>query len=159
MASSKLKKVQITNVLINFLSVLPLLLGEGQLFDSNCTVTFTLEAVIVRDQQGTPVLIGWREASEPRLCRIALQPGEANLPRMHHNGILDTLAAYSAYDLPSVTALIRYFHAAAGYPVYSIWLKAISAVNYSLWTGITLANATKYCSSATTTILGHLVQK
>ena len=70
-----------------------------------------------------------------------------------------TLAAYSAYNLPSAGALIRYFHTAAGYPVRSTWLKAISAVKYSSWPGLTLANDTKYCPSATATIMGHLVQK
>ena len=28
-----------------------------------------------------------------------------------------SLAAFSDYDLPSVEALVRHFHAAAGYPV------------------------------------------
>ena len=40
-----------------------------------------------------------------------------------------TLAAYSAYDLPSVAALIKYFHAEEGYPVRSTWLKEIGAGN------------------------------
>ena len=78
---------------------------------------------------------------------------------MPHNATLDTLAAYSAYDLPRVAALIRYFHVLAGYPVRSTWLKASSAGNYSSWPGLTLANATKYCPSSTATIIGHLVQK
>ena len=69
------------------------------------------------------------------------------------------LKAYSAYDLPSVKSLIRYFHAAAGYPVRSTWLKAIGSGNYSTWPGLTLANATKYCPTATATLMGHLVQK
>ena len=103
------------------------LIGVGPLCDAHCTVTFTHEAVIVKYIQGMPVLTGWREASGPRLWRMALQPGEANLPRMPHNATLATLAAYSTYDIPSVAALIRYFHAAAGYPVHSTWLKAISA--------------------------------
>ena len=90
------------------------LIGVGPLCDSYCTVTFTREAVIVRYQQGTPVLTGWREASGPRLWRIALQPGEAGLPRMLHNATLDTLAAYISYYLPSVVAVILYFHMAAG---------------------------------------------
>ena len=135
------------------------LIGLSPLCDADCTVTFTHEAVIVRDQQGTPVLTGWREASGPRLWRIALQPGEANLPRMPHNATLATLAAYSAYGLPRFAALICYFHAAAGYLVRSTCLKSISASNYSLCTGLTLANATKYFPSATATIMGHLVQK
>ena len=78
---------------------------------------------------------------------------------MSHNANRTKLKAYSAYDIPSVRALIYYFHAAAGYPVQSTWLKAIGSGNYSTWPGLTLANATKYCPSATATILGHLVQK
>ena len=78
---------------------------------------------------------------------------------MPHDANRTTLKAYSAYDLPSVRTLIRYFHAAAGYLVRSTWLKAIGSGNYSTWPGLTLANATKYCPSATDTILGHLVQK
>ena len=105
------------------------LIGVVPLCDSDYTVTFTREAVIVRYQQGMPVLTGWREASGPQLWRIALQPREANLPRMPHNATLATLAAYSAYDLPSVAALIRYFHTAAGYLVRSTWLKPSALAN------------------------------
>ena len=78
---------------------------------------------------------------------------------MPHDANKTTLKACSAYDLPRVRALVRYFHAAAGYPVRSTWLKSIGSGNYSTWPGLTLANATKYCPSATATILGHLVQK
>ena len=78
---------------------------------------------------------------------------------MPYNADKTTLNAYSAYDLPSVKALIRYFHAAAGYPVRSTWLKAIGSVNYSTWPGLTLANATKYFPTSTATLMGHLVQK
>ena len=116
----------------------------GLLCDAYCTVTFTCVAVIVRDARGIPVLTGLREHSKIRLWRIALQPVEANLPTMPHTANMNTLEAYSAYDIPSVEALIRYFHAAAGYPVHSTWLTSISAGNYSSWTGLTLTNTTKY---------------
>ena len=135
------------------------LIGVGPLCGADCTVTFTHEAVTVQDQQGTSVLTGWCEASGPRLWKIALQPGKANLPSMSPDANLATISAYSAYDLPSVAALIRYFHAAAGYPVQSTWLKAIIAGNYSLWPGLTLDNATKYCPSTDAKIMAHLVQK
>ena len=105
------------------------LIGVGPLCDADCTVTFTRAAVILRDARGMPVLTGWRENSGPRLWRIALQPGEENLPSMHNTTKMATLEAYSAYDLPSAEALIRYFHAAAGYPVRSTWLTAIIAGN------------------------------
>ena len=69
-----------------------------------------------------------------------------------------SLKAYSAYDLPSVEALVRYFHAAAGYPVKDTWLKTIRAGNYSTWPGLTLQNTTKYCPVPVTTLKGHMVQ-
>ena len=105
------------------------LIEVGPLCDADCTVTFTRAAAIVRDARGTPVLKGWRKNSGPRLCRIALQPGEENLPRMPNTTNMATLEAYSAYDLPSVEAPIRYLHAAAGYPFRSTWLTSISAGN------------------------------
>ena len=94
----------------------------GPLCDAYSTVTFTSTAVVVRDPQGNPVLTGWREQSGLRLWRIALQPEETTLPNMPYGSNKTTLQAYSAYDLPSVAALIRYFHAAAGYPVRYTWL-------------------------------------
>ena len=78
---------------------------------------------------------------------------------MPYDANKNTLKAYSAYDIPIVRALIRYFHAAAGYPVRSTWLKSIGSGNYSTWPGLTLNNATKYCPAATATLMGHLVQK
>ena len=51
------------------------LIGVGPLYDSDCSVTFTREAITIRDKQGTALLTGWREATGPRLWRIALQPG------------------------------------------------------------------------------------
>ena len=135
------------------------LVGVGPLCDADCTVTFTRKAIIIRDKQGIEVLTGWREATGSRLWRISLQPGESNLPSMSNDAFVATLASYSAYDLPSVAALIRYIHAAAGYQVRSTWLKSVGSGKYSSWPGITLANATKYCPSADATIMGHLVQK
>ena len=78
---------------------------------------------------------------------------------MHKDANRITLKTCSVYDLPRVRELIRYFCAAAGYPVRSTWLKAIGSGNYYTWTGLTLANATKYLPFPTATIMGHLDQK
>ena len=78
---------------------------------------------------------------------------------MPNNAKQDTLAAYSADDPPIFMAIIRYFHAAAGYPVRSTWLKYIGAGNYALWPGLTLTNATNYYPSSEATNMVHLVQK
>ena len=70
---------------------------------------------------------GWRETSGARLWRISLRPDLrtdlANCPPCHEEPEADahkeeaTLEAFSAYDLPSVEALVVYLHAAAGYLV------------------------------------------
>ena len=138
---------------------LHILIGVGTLCDANCAVTFMRKAFIVCNKQGTVILTGWREATGPRLPRIALQPGESKLPSMPNDAKQAPLAASSAYDLPNVADLIRYFHAAAGYPVRSTWIKNIGAGNYLSCTGLTLTNATKYFPSAKATIMGKLVQK
>ena len=65
---------------------------------------------------------------------------------------------FSAYDLPSVEALVRFFHAAAGYPVKATWLEAIKEGYYSSWPGLTYSNASKYCPAAVPTSKGHMTQ-
>ena len=125
------------------------LIGVGPICDADCTVTFKSAAVVVPDLHGNLLLTGWRKKSGPRLWIIALQPDETTLPSMSYDANKTKLKAYSAFDIPIVRALIRYFHAMAGYPVRSTWLKAIGSGNYSTWRGLTLANATKYCPTAT----------
>ena len=135
------------------------LIGVGLICGADCKVTFTSAAAVVRYLYVNPVLTGWQEQSGPRLWIISLQPGETTLPSMPYDANKTTLKAYSAYNLSSVRSLIRYFHAAAGYPVRFTWLKAVGSGNYSTWPGLTLANATKYCPTATATFMGHLFQK
>ena len=61
--------------------------------------------------------------------------GSTNCPPCHEEPMDDTqeeatLQAFSAYDLTSLKALILYFHAADGYPVRDMCLKAMKASNY-----------------------------
>ena len=137
------------------------LFGIGILCDKDCKVLFTKETVIIYDKNNKPFLTGWREEANAKLWRISLHPDAADLPSYPTSPAPPTettLNAFSAYDLPSVQALVRYFHAAAGYPVRSTWLAAIKAGNYVSWPGLTYANASKYCPSADETIKGHQVQ-
>ena len=103
------------------------LFGVGYLCDKNCKVLFTKNSVIIYDSNNQPFLKGWRETSGARLWRISLRPDLrtdlANCPPFHEDPETDaqeeefTPEAFSAYDLPSVEALVAYFHAADGYPV------------------------------------------
>ena len=155
------------------------LMGVGPICDANFSVLFNKDSVKICDPNRYVMLTGWREKLGTKLWRMALLPDnlDANsiitpvkaASRQYPAAFLAqldqadtqqaTLAAYSAHDLPSVEALVRYFHAAAGFPVKSTWLKAIKAGNFALWPGLTFENASKYCPSAYETILGHIVQE
>ena len=134
------------------------LLGLGPICDAGCTVTFDDKAVTIKDREGRTVLSGWRDDDGPRLWHINLRPSPDKLPSHASNAATAPLTAYSAYDLPSVGALVRYFHAGAGFPVRQTWLKAIKAGNFASWPGLTYHNAAKYCPSAIETLKGHMVQ-
>ena len=109
------------------------LFGIGNLCDKDCKVLFTKHSVSIYDSNDQPFLKGWRETSGAKLWCISLRsdliPDLAKCPPSNEDTTADsqekhvTIEAFSAYDLPSVEALVIYFHAAAGYPVKDTWLK------------------------------------
>ena len=46
-------------------------------------------------------------------------------------------------DLPSIGALVGFYHACAGFPVKHTWLKAIKAGSYNSLPGLTYANTAR----------------
>jgi hypothetical protein len=62
-------------------------------------------------------------------------------------------------DLPSIGALIGFYHACLAIPVKRTWLDAIKAGNCNTFKGLTYSNAAKYCPDANETIMGHLAQR
>ena len=69
---------------------------------------------------------------------MTLQPAPEHVPDLQPTDTQSTsLQAYSAYNLPNVKALVRYLHAAAGFPVRDTWLRAIKAGNFTSWPGLT----------------------
>ena len=124
------------------------LLGVGPIYDNDWTVTFSHDAVVVRYSKNRTILTGWSEEQTPYLWHIALITDNTDIPEVPQDASQVSLVGYSAYELPSVEALVRYFHVAAGFPVQSTWLNAIKARNYASCMGLTLTNAKKYCPSA-----------
>jgi hypothetical protein len=53
-------------------------------------------------------------------------------------------AANSAYHTTSKRELALFYHAVAGYPVPSTWIKAIQAGNYTTWPSLTATLITKH---------------
>ncbi len=62
-------------------------------------------------------------------------------------------------DLPSMGALIVFYHACSGFPVKQTWLDAIKVGNFDTFDGLTYSNAARYCLHLDETILGHLAQQ
>jgi hypothetical protein len=49
-----------------------------------------------------------------------------------------------------------FYHAAAGYPVPSTWIKAIQAGNYTTWPALTATLITKHLPKSAATVKGHM---
>jgi hypothetical protein len=60
--------------------------------------------------------------------------------------------------LPSIGALVGFYHARLGFPVKETWLDAVKAGNCDSFDGLTYSNVSCYCPDANKTILGHLGQ-
>jgi hypothetical protein len=50
----------------------------------------------------------------------------------------------SVYELKTRPELVRYYHAAAGFPTKPTWTKAIRNGHYASWPGLTAAVATRH---------------
>ena len=144
----------LTNLLYNFLCTVPVILlfrrtfiSIGGIFDADCKFVFTKQSVVVYDPQQQPIIIGWREHTGAKLWHIALRPSPTNIPTLPSTATRSSLQEFSAYNLPSVESLIRYFHTAAGFPVQDTWLRGIIYGNYSSWPGLTYSNTVKFYPS------------
>ncbi len=62
-------------------------------------------------------------------------------------------------DLPSIGALVGFYHACLDFPVKQTWLDAIKAGNCNTFVGLTYSNAAKYCLDTDEMIMGHLAQR
>ena len=134
------------------------LLGIGRLCDHECTFLFDSDAVTVYAKNNKTILLkGWIDTTGAKLWRFSLRPEENHVSSIQTKS--PTIpTALNTHDLPSVGALVRYLHAAAGFPVKSTWLAAIKAGNFSTWPGLTYANASRYCPNCEETSKGHLTQ-
>ena len=111
--------------------------------------------VTVFTKDDTIILRGWREPSGAKLWRFSLSPEDHPSVPPEWSSVPTAL---NAHDLPSVGSLVRYLHAATGFPVKSTWLAEIKAGNYDSWPSLTYSNAYKYCPVSVQSLQGHLTQ-
>ena len=84
------------------------LVGISKWCDDDCTVKYTKKDVTIYNLQGVPIVRGWRESPPSKLWCMALVP-EENQNIEDHEDKTAPLSAFSAYDLPSVEALVSFF--------------------------------------------------
>ena len=106
-----------------------ILIDIGSICDADCKVVFAKQYVVVYDPQQQPFTTGCREPNGKKLWRIVLLPSFSNIYTPPTGTTRASLQAFSAYDLPRVDFLVRYFHAASGFPVRDTWLRAIKCGN------------------------------
>ncbi len=62
-------------------------------------------------------------------------------------------------NLPSVGALVRFYHACLGFPVKQTWLDAAKAGNCDTFDSLAYSTIARYCPDSDETILGHLAHQ
>ena len=93
-----------------------------------------------------PVLQGWQDGMgfwqiSPE--QVQEQPLQSENRRSENNEV-----AANVYSLPSILQVIKYHHAAAGFPTKDTWVKAIKAGYYVSWPGLTAEAASKHFPEA-----------
>ena len=64
-------------------------------------------------------------------------------------------AIHNVYELKTQPELVRYYHAAAGFPTKPSWLKAIKNKQYASWPGLTWEAVNKHFPESEETLKGH----
>ena len=108
------------------------------------------------DSQEKSILTGWSKRTSPKLWCLSICP--QHQPGAPTGATTASLKPFSAYNILSVEAIVRYLNSDAGFPVRSNWLASIKAGNYSSCPGLTYQNAIKYCPTSTKTTRGHMNQ-
>ncbi|KAL7529670.1 hypothetical protein ACHAWF_003074 [Thalassiosira exigua] len=140
-------------------------MSVGKVADDNVVSIFTKHGAAAYKEND--VLITCKD--EPILVDLCDKRGRYRVPLVQQWGQWQPRAptkrvrtalerANSVYDLPSVEQDIKWMHAVCGYPVKSMWLKAIKAGNFQGWPLLNERNVNKYYPNSAETPKGHLNQ-
>ena len=138
------------------------LISGTKLADADYVSVLDKQSVKIYDAKTTtvktdapPVLQGWRVGN---LWRIPLVPEVTNVNTQTRIVECPPVqeAVANVFEMPSVEKLIAYFHAAAGYPVMSTWIKAIDNGSFATWPGLTSKAVRKYYPETDATMAGHM---
>ena len=132
------------------------LYSVSQLCQNDLTVTFNDNGVSVNNSKGEEVMRGHLDLGR----NLYIVPADNTVPyeAPKDRNIVETSQhrASIAYRIKCVPKLIRYLHAAAGFPVKEMWLAAIAKGWYIMWPGLTVARVQKYLKPSEHTSMGQM---
>ena len=148
------------------------LLSTVKFADANYITIFDKDEVNIYDANDTTITVtkgailrGWRD-NNTNLWRIPLVPMVRNLntdtallnrppSEFLSNRPSPAEAVHSVYELKTQPELVRYLHAAAGFPTKPTWLKAIRNKQFASWPGLTLEAVRRHFPDSDETNKGH----
>jgi hypothetical protein len=152
------------------------LLSSSKCADANYITLLTPDDVAIFDAEttrinidGTAVLKGWR-CPHTKLWRVPLTQQWTNpntdtaLLTQEATAIATKLTGdtnpteymNNVYELPNLDQIIRWYHAAAGYPTKTTWIRAIEAGFFATWPLLTPKAVKKHYPDHDATPKGHM---
>jgi hypothetical protein len=147
------------------------LISNSKLADAGYITVFNEEEVNVYDGATTKVvpteqaiLTGWRDKQTglwhfPLKTTIKNQTTDTSLLSKNDSTMITEEIAANVHDLPSTEQVIKYLHAAAGFPAKPTWLQAIRAGFYATWPMLNAKSVNKYFHESEEMQKGHMRQK
>ena len=102
------------------------------------------------------VLKGWRDESGLWRVPIKEKVENQNTDTLILQRPLPNEAASNVYDLPSTEKMVKYLHAALGFPTKATMMKAIRSGWLIGWPGLTIENVNAFFPESDETQKGHM---
>ena len=139
-----------------------------QVFDKEEVNDYDANDVKIQTTRGT-ILRGWRVPSEglwrfplvKDACSTSNQNTDTGLLAASPQEVLKHLPPPTAdsinnvYEIKTKPELVRYYHAAAGFPAKPTWLAAIKNGHYNTWPGLDAATVARYFPESQEMWKGH----
>ena len=149
------------------------LVSTSKMADAGYISIFDGEEVNIYDASNTQITVtrgavlrGWRDATcglwrIPLVKNVTNKNAETVLVKAPPTELLPNRpgtkeAVHNVYELKTKPEMIRYYHAATGFPTKRTWLSAIKCGNFVSWPGLTVDAARKHFPESEETQKGHM---
>ena len=129
--------------------------------ESGCDVHFGWDKALIIDRNTKETLLEAPCNASKGLYTIPLDTTTKVLPTatqeiLHESRGTGKAYTLNNYTIPAVPQMIKFLHAAAGYPVISSWLQAIKKDHYMSWPGLCAETVRKHLQDSPITSKGHM---